>query len=616
GASIGDVNRQSIEEIWNGPGYRELRRLNASGDFPAQHPCHPDNCLTRRSTGVYPAFHAGSVNITKNGYGYVIPIPEAFVAIIAAEGAPPCLVFEDEAPLPHPDAIHVDVFEQGRGRYSVWGNWLYLSSSDGSDPCENGRNYTFRCGERRADVPLPYRRNCRSGENIAQALRDYQDGRTTMAAKPTSIQIATTADCNIDCPHCCQNPLRALDVKLRPEVVDEVLALVPYLQEFMWFGGEPYLVGRFRRFIDEFEPAGNPNLCFGFTSNGTMLTDGEVAKLLKFPRLNAAISFDSFNPATFERVRQGARFERVLANLERCVALYDRSNRVFTVGMTVLKSTIGEIADNVRAAIARDIPLNLSPCLGYPMHERLDVFHDFARETAAWPEALAEAVALVQEARRQGRKSVLRNDIEGSLRELQAQYERSRARYARSVKVRFRFADPHDSLGRMRKPALIVTRVMAEAVPLAAVLLDGAGECELGLPLQDLAGDFRPFWYLTDDVNEEGWVLADEFRDAHGIVLPSGRAISALATRVAVEIPDFSPAPVVRNVVLAKRTKSTAGSRFESDSALSLARRAHYAEIHGLLARGENFMTSAQRRTWQAGRVRYDEFIDISGLDG
>lgn len=39
-------------------------------------------------------------------------------------------------------AVHEDVEKSGRGAYSFWGRFLYFSTSDGSDPNQNGRSYT------------------------------------------------------------------------------------------------------------------------------------------------------------------------------------------------------------------------------------------------------------------------------------------------------------------------------------------------------------------------------------------------------------------------------------------------------------------------------------------
>ena len=125
------------------------------------------------------------------------------------------------------------------------------------------------------------------------------------------ISFISTADCNIDCPACSQNIVRVTKVQHCPETMTSVLAKVPYLSQFIWHGGEPYLIKRFREFIDNFNLNDNPNLAFGFTSNGTMITEEEAEKLKKFPRINASVSIDSFNPDTFRKIWAGASFDRV-----------------------------------------------------------------------------------------------------------------------------------------------------------------------------------------------------------------------------------------------------------------------------------------------------------------
>lgn len=50
-------------------------------------------------------------------------------------------VFENGAPLGPPHSQHAHVAEHGAGRFSHWGDTLYFSASDNSDPRDNGRLY-------------------------------------------------------------------------------------------------------------------------------------------------------------------------------------------------------------------------------------------------------------------------------------------------------------------------------------------------------------------------------------------------------------------------------------------------------------------------------------------
>jgi len=50
-------------------------------------------------------------------------------------------VLEDGVPLGPAHAPHADIAEEGKGRYSHWGDSLLFSASDNSDPRTNGRQY-------------------------------------------------------------------------------------------------------------------------------------------------------------------------------------------------------------------------------------------------------------------------------------------------------------------------------------------------------------------------------------------------------------------------------------------------------------------------------------------
>ncbi len=53
-------------------------------------------------------------------------------------------MFEDGRELGPAHAVHVDIRNQGQGRYSHWNTVLYFSASDNSDPRTNGRKYTWQ----------------------------------------------------------------------------------------------------------------------------------------------------------------------------------------------------------------------------------------------------------------------------------------------------------------------------------------------------------------------------------------------------------------------------------------------------------------------------------------
>jgi hypothetical protein len=51
------------------------------------------------------------------------------------------ILCEDDKQLGPPHSLHADIVRLGHGRFSQWEGGLLFSSSDGSDPNENGRTY-------------------------------------------------------------------------------------------------------------------------------------------------------------------------------------------------------------------------------------------------------------------------------------------------------------------------------------------------------------------------------------------------------------------------------------------------------------------------------------------
>jgi sulfatase maturation enzyme AslB (radical SAM superfamily) len=551
GKPLGNTNINTLDEIWNGPEYQALRRANAQGTLEG-HPCH--KCVAFQwGNGTYPRFSWPASFVQETGHCVLGQIPEEFGKKLKESGGTAELL-EDGRPFSHSDAPHDDIRKLGAGRYSLWGGWLYFSSSDNTDPSSNGRTYELRS----ADLVLrlaSLSADSRSGRNILKAHQEYQAGSEIMEAKPTMISLISTADCNIDCPACSQNTVRLTRVQHRAETVPDVLAHVTYLHQFIWHGGEPYLIKRCREFIDNFKTEDNPNLTFGFTSNGTMLTAKELDKLNKFPRINASISIDSFNKDTFEHIRKGARYEQVLGNYLRALSTQNAPLRVFSCGMIICKSNFLELADNLRFAIEHDIGLNLSPVLIYPVTEQLNLFEDFESQTRGWQSVLDEAREVVARARKQERRAIQRVDPTGMVEELQTIYNSAAQHNRKTVPVEMQVHDDHQSLVNMQRPGIIVFHGSTHEVLSYCELRRGAGKYVMRLPL-----DLSPasvYWVGVHNLLEPmGRFASGHFkcRDRRDLALPfaAGRVQPAL-----VFAPMFVPVARAANVHFANYGETT-----------------------------------------------------------
>ena len=89
------------------------------------------------------------------GMAWIADLPAELMAEADNNEAPyrsPLLMFEGDTELGPGHALHASIQDRGNGRYSFWLNVVYFSSSDGSDPNNNGRVYSV---ERMSPRPDP-----------------------------------------------------------------------------------------------------------------------------------------------------------------------------------------------------------------------------------------------------------------------------------------------------------------------------------------------------------------------------------------------------------------------------------------------------------------------------
>jgi len=168
-------------------------------------------------------------------------------------------------------------------------------------------------------------------------------------------------------------------------------------------------------------------------SNGTMLTPREADNLDNFGRVSVTISIDSFVKETYQKMRAGAQYERVMAHLFNVLAKQDWPNRKLTVAMIIGKSNLLDLAENIRFALQHDIRLMINPILQYPPTERLDLFADFDAQTRGWNSVLDMAAELLEEPRRQHHRTLVDIDPTEVVRYIRLLYARGKEEHVNPV---------------------------------------------------------------------------------------------------------------------------------------------------------------------------------------
>jgi MoaA/NifB/PqqE/SkfB family radical SAM enzyme len=146
--------------------------------------------------------------------------------------------------------------------------------------------------------------------NKALNESEISRGRLCLESKPSILLVTLTNRCNLNC-YMCGRGSSAWDV---PKVItDQVVSLLPYLELITWQGGEVFLAENFSRLFDN---------TFGFAYlnqiiiTNALLIDGPWAqRIASRGNVGLTISIDSVDKKTYEYIRRGANFEKLIKNL-------------------------------------------------------------------------------------------------------------------------------------------------------------------------------------------------------------------------------------------------------------------------------------------------------------
>ncbi|MBU1125083.1 MAG: tetratricopeptide repeat protein [Candidatus Omnitrophica bacterium] len=134
--------------------------------------------------------------------------------------------------------------------------------------------------------------------------------KTRVESFPTGLWVNLTTRCNLRCIMC--NVWKE-QWDLPKKTAEEIVAMYPYLEELFWQGGEIFLSEHFPWLLQE--ALRYPHLKQNINTNGLLITE-EWAKKLACRNMSLAFAIDGVTPDTYEGIRKGGCFERLLENIE------------------------------------------------------------------------------------------------------------------------------------------------------------------------------------------------------------------------------------------------------------------------------------------------------------
>lgn len=221
--------------------------------------------------------------------------------------------------------------------------------------------------------------------NLRDGDRAHAACEEVVKALPAKVVLQTTDRCNLDCPHC-QISRSEKKPSMSEAVLERVVAeLFPTLVELHPTNvGEPFLWPHFERLCGEMQRYG---VLMDLTTNGTLIDDRRAAWIAPIAR-EVKVSFDGARRETFERLRRGADFDVVCANVRRLVAATIPGT--MAMQMTILRSNHAELPELVRLAARLGVG-RVKAYHVFAFRAELDV-ESMAGDRDAWPRTLDAAL--------------------------------------------------------------------------------------------------------------------------------------------------------------------------------------------------------------------------------
>lgn len=144
--------------------------------------------------------------------------------------------------------------------------------------------------------------------------KSFQSRSSNVLASPTFIKVEISNICNLHCIMCPIDDIEAPKRKLTIDEFKHILSQFPFLKKIGLYGiGEPLNNPRIYEMI---KICHDRNIETEFVSNATLFNETRINKLIEAGLNNIYISIDSVNPKTYESIRIGSNFEKVIKNLQ------------------------------------------------------------------------------------------------------------------------------------------------------------------------------------------------------------------------------------------------------------------------------------------------------------
>jgi MoaA/NifB/PqqE/SkfB family radical SAM enzyme len=141
---------------------------------------------------------------------------------------------------------------------------------------------------------------------------EYRQGRIVLHSWPQVIDLGLTLKCNLRCEMCFSRKMAAID--LDRECLEKAIPYLEFCHRIVWNdAGELFASSRTPEFLELMKRYHPP---VSYVSTNAILIDRYLDDILDGGLTDMSVSVDAVRRETYERIRAGGRWDKLIANLE------------------------------------------------------------------------------------------------------------------------------------------------------------------------------------------------------------------------------------------------------------------------------------------------------------
>lgn len=184
--------------------------------------------------------------------------------------------------------------------------------------------------------------------NVTAARLSYSAGSPLNGGRPLEAWLEVSARCNLRCQMCAINydlrykPAAGRPPFFEPDLFAKLRPIFPSLLRAYLFGlGEPLLNPHLIEYIRELRAAG---VQVAFNTNATLVDDAKAEAIALAGANRVTVSIDGATKETYETIRRGASWEKVMRGIRALVAAGKRhGNPTVDMSFVAMRSNVHEI---------------------------------------------------------------------------------------------------------------------------------------------------------------------------------------------------------------------------------------------------------------------------------